>query len=95
MADFPYRCALIIGTGPGISASLRRRLRKIGLQVGVAARAVDKLKPLAEETGAAVSAVDTTQIHAINPSQPYRSSMRTTRLVLSVSEAMVSKLKFG
>src|ERR1700756_3368352 len=26
MADFPYRCALIIGAGPGISASLARRL---------------------------------------------------------------------
>jgi len=28
MADFPYRCALIIGAGPGISASLARRLSK-------------------------------------------------------------------
>jgi hypothetical protein len=28
MADFPYRCALIIGVGTGISASLARRLSK-------------------------------------------------------------------
>jgi len=49
MADFPYRCALIVGAGPGISASLARRLSKIGLQVGLAARDVEKLKPLAEE----------------------------------------------
>lgn len=61
MADFPYRCALIIGAGPGISASLARRLSEIGLQVGLAARDVEKLKPLAEETAAAVFAVDASQ----------------------------------
>jgi NAD(P)-dependent dehydrogenase (short-subunit alcohol dehydrogenase family) len=58
MANFPYRCALIIGAGPGISASLARRLSEIGVQVGLAARDVEKLKPLAAETGAAVFAVD-------------------------------------
>ncbi len=61
MADFPYRCALIIGAGPGISASLARRFSKIGVQVGLAARDVEKLKPLAEETAAAVFAVDASQ----------------------------------
>ena len=61
MGDFPYRCASIIGAGPGISASLARRLSEIGLQVGPAARDVEKLKPLAEETTAAVFAVDASQ----------------------------------
>ena len=61
MADFPYRCALILGAGPGISASLARRLTKIGLQVGLAARDVEKLKLLARETAAAVFAVDASQ----------------------------------
>jgi NADP-dependent 3-hydroxy acid dehydrogenase YdfG len=61
MADFPYRCALIVGAGPGISASLARRLSKIGLQVGLAARDIEKLRPLAEETAAAVFAVDASQ----------------------------------
>ncbi|MDR3462510.1 MAG: SDR family NAD(P)-dependent oxidoreductase [Beijerinckiaceae bacterium] len=61
MVDFPYHCALIIGAGPGISASLARRLSKIGLRVGLAARDVEKLKPLAEETAAAVFAVDASQ----------------------------------
>ena len=65
MADFPYRCALIIGAGPGISASLARRLSKIGLQVGLAARDVEKLKPLAEETAAAVFALDASQPDAV------------------------------
>src|SRR5271165_6332262 len=62
MADFPYRCALIIGAGPGISASLARRLSKIGLQVGLAARDVEKLKPLAEETAFAVDASQPEQV---------------------------------
>jgi NAD(P)-dependent dehydrogenase (short-subunit alcohol dehydrogenase family) len=61
MTDFPYRCALIIGAGSGISASLARRLSELGLQVGLAARDVEKLKPLADETGAALFAVDASQ----------------------------------
>ncbi len=61
MADFPYRCALIIGAGPGISASLARRLSTIGLHVGLAARDAEKLTPLKEETGAAVFTVDASQ----------------------------------
>jgi NAD(P)-dependent dehydrogenase (short-subunit alcohol dehydrogenase family) len=61
MADFPYRCALIIGAGPGISASLARRLSELGLQVGLAARDVEKLRPLAQQTGAATFAVDASQ----------------------------------
>jgi len=58
MADFPYRCALIIGAGPGISASLARGLSEIGLQVGLAARDVEKLAPLTKKTGAVAFAVD-------------------------------------
>ena len=65
MSDFPYRCALIVGAGPGISASLARRLSKIGVQVGLAARDVEKLKPLEEETGAAAFAVDASQPDAV------------------------------
>lgn len=61
MADFPYRTALIIGAGPGISASLARRLSQLGLHVGLAARNTDKLQALAEATGAATFAVDATQ----------------------------------
>src|SRR5271155_2088320 len=73
MADFPYRCALIIGVGTGISASLARHLSKIGLQVGLAARDVEKLKPLAEETAAAVFAVDASQPGPVaNPTSPTR-----------------------
>ncbi len=49
-----YRSALIVGTGPGLSASLARLFAKNGLKVAVAARQTDKLAALATETGAAV-----------------------------------------
>lgn len=59
MTEFPYRAALIIGTGPGISTSLARRLRRIGVEVGIAARRhVEKLQPLAREIGAHAFGVD-------------------------------------
>jgi NAD(P)-dependent dehydrogenase (short-subunit alcohol dehydrogenase family) len=49
-----YRSALIVGTGPGLSASLARLFASNGLKVAVAARQPDKLAALAQETGAAV-----------------------------------------
>ena len=51
-----YRSALIVGTGPGLSASLARLFAKQGLAVAVAARQTDKLAALAKETGAGVHA---------------------------------------
>jgi NAD(P)-dependent dehydrogenase (short-subunit alcohol dehydrogenase family) len=56
----PYRNALIIGTGPGISASVARLLRAAGLPVVIAARNTDKLAALAKETGAIALPVDAT-----------------------------------
>ena len=52
--------ALIVGTGPGLSASLARLCAKEGMQVGIAARNVDKLANLAAETGARVYGTDAT-----------------------------------
>jgi len=49
-----YRSALIVGTGPGLSASLARLFASLGLAVAVAARQTDKLAALAKETGASV-----------------------------------------
>ena len=58
-----YRSALIVGTGPGLSASLARLLARNGLAVfSLAARQTDKLAALAKETGAAV--------HACNAADP-------------------------
>ncbi len=49
-----YTSALIVGTGPGLSASLARRFAKNGLKVAIAARQTDKLAALATETKASV-----------------------------------------
>jgi NAD(P)-dependent dehydrogenase (short-subunit alcohol dehydrogenase family) len=58
MPDLPYSTALIVGAGPGISASVARALAGAGLRVGLAARNVEKLQGLAGETGAATFAAD-------------------------------------
>ncbi|CAN5326601.1 SDR family oxidoreductase [soil metagenome] len=65
MSEIPYRSALIVGTGPGISASLARQLSKAGLKVTIAARDIDKLRLLAEQTGAKAFAVDATEPEAV------------------------------
>jgi NAD(P)-dependent dehydrogenase (short-subunit alcohol dehydrogenase family) len=65
MADIPYRTALIVGAGSGISASVARGLAAAGLRVGLAARNVEKLAPLAAETRAQTFAVDATDPAAV------------------------------
>ena len=58
MNSVPYKTALIVGAGPGISASLARALSVAGVSVGLAARNPDKLKGLAAETGAMAFGAD-------------------------------------
>jgi NAD(P)-dependent dehydrogenase (short-subunit alcohol dehydrogenase family) len=58
MSDFPYRSALIVGAGAGISASVARRLADLGVKIAVAARNIQKLEALARSTGAAAFAAD-------------------------------------
>jgi NAD(P)-dependent dehydrogenase (short-subunit alcohol dehydrogenase family) len=65
MAAIPYRTALIVGAGPGISASVARALAAEGLKVGLAARDPAKLAPLAEETGARCFQVDAADADAV------------------------------
>ena len=50
--------ALIVGAGPGLSASLARLCAREGMRVALAARNIGKLSALAEETGASVRACD-------------------------------------
>ena len=57
----PYRTALIIGAGSGLSAALARVFAREGLKVALAARSVEKLGPLAQETGAHAFACDATK----------------------------------
>ncbi len=65
MTAIPYRAALIVGAGPGISASVARGLAAAGLKIGIAARHVDKLAPLAAEIGAERFAVDASSPAAV------------------------------
>jgi NAD(P)-dependent dehydrogenase (short-subunit alcohol dehydrogenase family) len=65
MADIPYRTALIVGAGSGISASVARGLAAAGLRVGLAARNIEKLAALAAETRAQTFAVDATDPAAV------------------------------
>jgi NAD(P)-dependent dehydrogenase (short-subunit alcohol dehydrogenase family) len=65
MTEIPYRTALIVGAGSGISASVARGLASAGLKIGLAARNIEKLAPLAAETGAATFAVDASDPAAV------------------------------
>ena len=50
--------AMIVGAGPGLSASLARRCAAEGMRVVLAARNTEKLSALAEEIGASAYACD-------------------------------------
>ena len=65
MTDIPYRSALIVGAGPGLSASLARALSAAGLRIGLAARNTKKLAPLAAEAKAQTFAVDASDPAAV------------------------------
>jgi NAD(P)-dependent dehydrogenase (short-subunit alcohol dehydrogenase family) len=65
MSKFPYSSALIVGTGPGISVSVARRLTGLGVKVAVAARDIGKLKSLVDKIGAAPFAVDAPDASAL------------------------------
>jgi NAD(P)-dependent dehydrogenase (short-subunit alcohol dehydrogenase family) len=65
MTDLPYATALIVGAGPGISASLARGLAAAGVKVGLVARDAGKLAPLASEIGAKTFAADATDPAAV------------------------------
>jgi len=65
MTDIPYRTALIVGAGSGISAAVARGLASAGVNVGLAARNVEKLVPPATETRAQTFAVDASDPAAV------------------------------
>lgn len=108
MTDLPYRSALIVGAGSGLSASLARKLSRAGLTVALAARKTDKLKALAGETGASLHSVDagekasvdelfaavgTPEVVIYNPS--YRSRGPFTELDPSEVEKSIRITAFG
>lgn len=58
MPSIPYKTALIVGAGHGISGALARLLAAQGMAVGLAARDIDKLEKLSKETGAMLFSCD-------------------------------------
>ncbi len=58
MESTRYERALIVGAGPGLSASLARWFAKEGMKVALAARDTGKLAALCKETGAKAYACD-------------------------------------
>lgn len=65
MSEIPYKTALIVGTGPGISAALARRLVAGGVTVGLAARNPEKLAVLSAEIGASAFPADASDPGAV------------------------------
>jgi NAD(P)-dependent dehydrogenase (short-subunit alcohol dehydrogenase family) len=65
MTDIPYRSALIIGAGLGISGSLTRLLRAADIPVVIASRHVDRLTQLVDQTGAIALPVDAAEASQI------------------------------
>jgi NAD(P)-dependent dehydrogenase (short-subunit alcohol dehydrogenase family) len=61
MTDTPYRTALIVGVGGGLSASVARTFAKAGMKVTLAARRVADLATLAKEVGGEAFACDATK----------------------------------
>jgi NAD(P)-dependent dehydrogenase (short-subunit alcohol dehydrogenase family) len=61
MQPILYDTALIVGAGPGLSASLARAFAQAGLKVALAARATGKLDAVARESGASTFACDATK----------------------------------
>jgi len=59
MATPRHEIALIVGAGPGLSASLARLFAREGMRVAVAARHTGKLATLSAQTGAQTFACDT------------------------------------
>jgi len=65
MTRIPYRTALVVGAGSGISAAFARAVADGGLKVVLAARNIEKLAPLAAEIGAHAFAVDASDPEAV------------------------------
>ncbi|MEZ5670196.1 MAG: SDR family NAD(P)-dependent oxidoreductase [Alphaproteobacteria bacterium] len=60
-----FESALIVGAGPGLSASLARLFAAEGLRVGLAARHTDKLADLCAETGARAFVCDVSEAESV------------------------------
>lgn len=64
-SSLPYRTALIVGAGSGISASVARAFTTAGLKVGLVARSKEKLAGLAQEINALTFTADAAQPESV------------------------------
>jgi NAD(P)-dependent dehydrogenase (short-subunit alcohol dehydrogenase family) len=58
MSPVKFATALIVGAGPGLSASLARHLNNENIKIALAARSTDDLAPLVKDIGAAAFTCD-------------------------------------
>jgi NAD(P)-dependent dehydrogenase (short-subunit alcohol dehydrogenase family) len=65
MNDPMYRTALIVGVGPGLSASLARTFSKAGMAIALAARRAGELNTLAAEVRGKALACDATELDQV------------------------------
>jgi NAD(P)-dependent dehydrogenase (short-subunit alcohol dehydrogenase family) len=61
MPDTPYRTALIVGVGGGLSASVARTFARAGMKIALASRRVTELAALAKDIGGEAFACDVTK----------------------------------
>jgi len=61
MAEIPYKTALIVGVGSGLSASVARTFSKAGMNIALAARRAAELAGLAQDIGGKAFACDATK----------------------------------
>ena len=63
--EWTGRTALIVGTGPGLSASLARRFRAAEMNVALAARRAEALEAIAASVGASAHVCDASEPEAV------------------------------
>ncbi|MBO0754124.1 MAG: SDR family NAD(P)-dependent oxidoreductase [Bradyrhizobiaceae bacterium] len=65
MVELKDKVALIVGVGPGLSASIARSFARAGMKIALAARSTGDLGALAAETGAVTFAADAADVAAV------------------------------
>src|SRR5271166_1421480 len=104
MTETPYRTALIVGVGGGLSASVARTFAKAGMKIALAARRVADLATLAKEVGGEALACDATKrgdvVHLFGAVERafgapdvvvYNASYRTRGALIELDPAEVEK----
>src|SRR5271169_4918798 len=95
MADTPYRTALIVGAGSGLSASLARIFHKAGMKVALGARRADGLAGLAQEIGGKAFACNAADPDVVVYNASYRTRGPLVELVPEEVAKSIAVTAFG